>query len=201
MINKKINDFKYLKQLNKKFNSQKPYPNISIENFFEKEIVDSLIKNLEREKYFFSENDLYAFYRTFDLKNSKNKFIQLFREYILSEEFRKLIFDITNIKVKKNKVDLQSLKLVKTNYLLSHDDDVQKRKIAFVLYLSTLKKNEGGEFEIIEKDKKGVLKVKKTLSPKKNTLNIFRVENEKSYHSIREVLKNKERITIGGWFY
>ena len=144
---------------------------------------------------------MYAFYRTFDLKNSKNKFIQKFREYILSEEFRKLIFDITNIKVKKNKVDLQSLKLVKTNYLLCHDDDVQKRKIAFVLYLSTLKKNEGGEFEIIEKDKKGVLKVKKTLSPKKNTLNIFRVENEKSYHSIREVLKNKERITIGGWFY
>ena len=201
MLSKKYLDENNLKKIQKKFTKAKPYCFVNINNFFNEKFLQNLSKEVLKEKYYLEENDLYKFYRTFDLSNSKNKKIIDFKNYLLTEDFREVIFKMTNIKVQKDTLDLHSLKLTKTNYLLCHDDDIQKRKLAFIIYLNDMESKDGGEFEVIETQNKTPKKIVKKILPKFNSFNIFRVEKDKSFHSISEVLTNKKRLSISGWFY
>lgn len=182
--------------------SKEPFKHISIPNFLDNEDAESLLNELSNEDFYLEEHDLYTFMRTIDLEYTSNQIIQEFREEMLSEKIIKSIESLTDTKLKRNMIELHSLKLQNTHYLLPHDDRVQKRKIAFILNLTKdFGEDDGGHLELFNmNDKKEPVNIVKSIQPKFNQFNLF-VVSEKSFHQIREVTGNKERISISGWYY
>ena len=161
-------------------------------NFFSEKIF-SIIKNkIKNINYKFYSNDLYEFYKTEDFSKIN---LEEIRKIFLDKKVLEFLEKKFKIKINKNKIDIHSLKLKKNNYLLPHNDKVKNRKIAFILYLSNLKKNEGGEFCFVNEKK-----ILKKIIPQKNLFLCFQVDDN-SLHLIKEVEKDIERITIGGWYY
>mgnify|MGYP003342408719 CR=1 FL=1 len=66
------------------------------------------------------------------------------------------------IKLNK-KVDLFASLYQDTDFLLPHDDKLESRKIAFIIYLSNLEKKDGGE--VLELDLDGHLLILDDLAP------------------------------------
>lgn len=195
---------KYLEnvnELNKQFTSNKPFEYLSLENFFDESKIKELKMALIKEDYYLEEHDLYKFYRTIDFKNTSNSVVNEFRDFLLSKEFILFVEKITGVDIKTNEIDLHSLKLTNTHYLLCHDDQVQGRRIAFILNLAeNWVEKDGGELELFESKNSEPTNVIKSILPKFNTFNIFKVSH-KSFHQIAEVISNKERISISGWYY
>jgi len=198
-INLKYLENKNIENLKLEFNSTIQFSHISINDFFLESKLIEIQNELKSENYYLEETDLYQFYRTIDFKNSTNKKILEFRNFLMSDDFINYIEQITNLKLIKNKIDLHSLKLQNTNYLLCHDDRVENRKIAFIINFSNFKEEDGGILELIEIDKENNGKIFKRIIPKFNKFNMFEV-TDNSYHQISEVISNKDRITIGGWY-
>ena len=82
-----------------------------------------------------------------------------------------------------------------TDFLLCHDDQLEKRALAFILYLTTLQKDQGGALCFYDQKERLV----KRVIPQANTLVIFQV-SERSLHAVEEVIK-AERLAIGGWYH
>ncbi len=185
-----------------KFSCNKPFNNLSIPKFLDEKLARKIKNALKKEEYYIEENDLYKFQRTVDFKHLKNKTLKELRNNLLSEEFISYIENLTNTKLKRNKIDLHSLKLLNTHYLLCHDDDILGRKIAFILNLSENRSTkDGGNLELFECKNNKPFKICKSITPQFNQFNIFIVEPNKSFHQISEVLSNKQRISISGWFH
>lgn len=206
MLKKIVNlkHIKNLKTLNEEFTKNKPFENISINNFLKEEFAKELLKEIKKEEFYLEDHDIYQFLRTIDIKHSKNKKLQDFRKSLLNDEFIDFIENITQSTLDRKKIDLHSLKLLNTHYLLCHDDDIQDRKIAFIINLSeNWKKEYGGQLELFDsKNNLPTNKILKTVNPAFNQFNMFKVTPGKSYHQIKEVnTQNNERISISGWYY
>lgn len=180
------------------FIANTPFKNVIIDDFFNKEYLLRLKKELEKEKYYRESHDLYEFLRTVDFRNLDNKIIKEFRELIFSKEFINIIQEISQIELKNNIIELHSLRLQNGDYLLCHDDMVQKRKIAFIIYLSEVET--GGELELFGSNNGNPNEIVKKIKPKFNRFAMFEVSN-KSFHQIKEVEGKLERLSISGWFY
>jgi Rps23 Pro-64 3,4-dihydroxylase Tpa1-like proline 4-hydroxylase len=89
-----------------------------------------------------------------------------------------------------------------TDRLLCHDDELEGRKIAYILNLSTgFTRKDGGALAILDSDKKGRPRdIVRRVTPTCNTFTFFTV-SERSHHMVEEVLVKKDRLTIGGWFH
>lgn len=108
-----------------------------------------------------------------------------------------------------NKISASCSKYTTSNYLLTHDDMMSDRKIAFIYYISPyedLKEwttDMGGALDLFNTDKDGLpcYPVAKSIFPKNNQFVFFEV-SDKSFHQVAEVLtKNYTRISINGWFH
>ena len=157
--------------------------------------------SLKLETYYEESSDLYEFLRTVDFKNTKNKVIFEFRKFLLSVEFIVFLEKITSLKFIQNKIDMHSLKLENTHYLLCHDDRVESRKLAFVINFSNFEEKDGGALEFFKMNPNTFEgEVFESVTPKFSKFNIFEV-SDKSYHQITEVVSKKKRVTIGGWYH
>lgn len=189
-------------QIKEKFNNSLPFEHISIENFLKENLANKLKEALKNEEYYVEDHDLYRFLRTEDFNKAKSNILRELKEFFLSEDCIKFFENITKTKISRNRMDLHSLKLLKTHYLLCHDDQVEKRKFAFIIQLSEdFTEKDGGELELFNYDKnKNPTSVAVKVIPKFNQFNMFKI-SDISYHQINEVVSDKERITIGGWYY
>lgn len=183
----------------KKFQQNKPFPFLELSNFFQEEKTLSLLKALTKEKFFSKESDLFTFLQTNDFKGTKNKTLTAFREFLSSTEFVQYLSNLTGTKLNRH-LDIFGTIYRDTNYLLPHDDLLEKRRIAYFLYLSNLKEKEGGQLLLYDSIKGRPTKVDKKILPQFNTLAFFKVSN-KSFHQVEEVIGNNQRITITGWFH
>jgi Rps23 Pro-64 3,4-dihydroxylase Tpa1-like proline 4-hydroxylase len=201
-LNEDLISEKAIKDLKEEFKVNKPFEHLSINNFLIEKKAFELKKAIENLEFYEEDHDLYKFNRTVDFENFEDMIIESFRNFFLSKEFIEYIEKITNTNLDKTRIDLHSLKLTNTNYLLCHDDRVQDRKVAFILNLSeNWEKGDRGNLEFFETDSNDLpIKILKSILPKFNQFNIFLV-SEKSYHQISEVLTDKERLSISGWFY
>lgn len=104
-----------------------------------------LTEALQDEVWFPKNNDLYTFEQTDDLRVSELAPIKNFCRAIYSPEFRGFLESITGIKL-DDKVDISShiyrkgKEQVARSYsigstLLCHDDELEGRRIAFILYM------------------------------------------------------------------
>ncbi|KAH9501493.1 Prolyl 3-hydroxylase ogfod1 [Dermatophagoides farinae] len=151
-------------------------------------------------------NDLYSLKQSNDLKTYPllENIVTFFRIKV-----KLLLEEITGLKLNNN-VALTFSKYEQNDYLLCHDDQLEQRKIAFILYLvdEQWSATDGGQLELFatEPDAEGhydaqPTKITTKLTPKSNTLAFFEV-NSKSFHQVGEILTNRSpRWSINGWFH
>ena len=197
-INKKYLNENEIDRISTKFIKEKPYPHFVLNNFFNKVVVSKLKKEILKEKFYKQDRDLFSFLNTHELKYSQNKIIKDFFNFLCLMKFLKYIEELTNGKNLKS-IDMHAHLFKRGNYLLFHDDVVEGRKIAYIVYLSEgFKSKDGGRLQLY--DIKNSIKPIKNIVPTFNSFVCFKV-SKKSLHAIEEVKTNKQRLTIGGWFY
>jgi len=181
------------------FVKNKPYKHIIINNFLSEKRAKDLLRALKKERFEEKDSDLFQFRQTQELKYSKNKVVKEFYRFFSSKEFLDLVGKITGKKLRK--ADMAGTLYIDTDYLLCHDDRLEGRKIAYVYYLSEdFKEKDGGAFVLLDSKNKKVNKAAKKYYPKWNSLLLFEV-SKKSWHEVEEVVGNKKRYAIGGWFH
>ena len=90
-----------------------------------------------------------------------------------------------------------------TDHLLCHDDELEGRRVAFILYfVKDWSEKDGGTLDLFDRDDFGDPKdIVKRLVPKINSMAFFEV-TEKSFHQVAEVLTtDKQRLSVTGWFH
>jgi len=194
-INKKYLNLNKLGELKKIFLHSNPFSYLELKNFFNDYKLIKILKALSKEEFHEREADLFKFMQTEDFKLIKNKTLNDFRKFLLSDEFISLIKFITEFKL-INKIDMSGSLYQNTDYLLCHDDLLEGRKVAYFLYLSSMGDNEGGNLNLFDSE----MKVNDKITPKFNTFAFFEVSS-KSLHELEEVVVDKQRIAISGWFY
>ncbi len=185
--------------LKAKFQKAKPYQHIGISNFLKDfHPVFAAIKN---EQFFKKDSDLFTFSQTNNLFYSKNPVIQSAVKLFSSQTFSSLVSAISGIKLKPGALDVFGSLYEKTGYLLCHDDMVEDRKIAFILYLSeNFSRKDGGSLALYSNKKNHADKKTAAYPPMQNSLFIFKV-SEISWHEVGEILSDKKRYAIGGWLH
>jgi len=201
-INKEV--IESIDSLKKSFQKNKPFKHISIPNFLNPNIAEKILLSLDeiKNEYYLEDSDLYQFSRTKDIKHIKNEKLIEVRKFFFSKELKSFITTLTGQQISSKIGDFHSLCLTKGNYLLCHDDLVQGRKIAFILNLSKIwKAEDGGRLDLYSTDSKGMpLEIVASINPSFNQFNCFEVTPH-SFHQISEILTQKERKSLSGWFY
>lgn len=180
----------------------KPFKICRISNFLKNErFIETLKCELENYEHQRKSTDLYQFEKTNDLFDASDNYSKM-----LYQSFEK---DLTswmerNTSIKLNgTISMSSARYYETDYLLCHDDNMDDRRIAYILYLSKgWTEEDGGALELFDMDKHGApLKVVKSLIPEYNSLVFFEVIGN-SYHQVAEVITDdKCRWSVNGWFH
>lgn len=184
-----------------------PFQVATIDRFLENtSIITSLVKEMVMLNWERKQMDLYEFYQTTDLANVKSPFLSRFYEF-LKNEVRCYLQIVTGMKFQRVSASCSMYNF--GDHLLTHDDLLSDRLIAFVYYLSPWKDKQewdgsmGGALELFSTDDDGqpAFPVFKKIFPSNNKFVFFRVE-KKSFHQVGEVLtKEFPRLTINGWFH
>ena len=187
-------------EMNKEFNNNRPFKHIFITEFLKKDKAEELEKALRGENFERKESDLFRFSQTYDLQDSESQIILEFANLLESAEFAEFIGKIVGVQLRQGALDLFGSLYENTDYLLCHDDLLEDRKIAYLLYLSDLSEKEGGALALLGDKNEQPDRVEKRYYPKFNGFIVFAVTS-KSWHEVEEVIVNKKRYTIGGWMH
>lgn len=190
-----------LTTLSKRFRNAKPFPHVVIENFLDRNNHNRLLSKLKLESFTKKDSDLFTFKQTSNLFYSKSPVVAEAVTMFSSRQFAEMAGLISGIRLKPGAVDVSGALYEKTDYLLCHDDRLEGRKIAFILYLSeSFSTADGGALVFLTS--KGKHPAKKVIAypPLQNSLMMFVVSKE-SWHEVEEVLSDKKRYTIGGWLH
>ncbi len=188
--------------LQKRFSKEKPFSHIVLRDIFVPERFFALKLAVQKESFAHIDSDLFSFSQTKNLLLSKNMILREFIALLMSVEFCRLISNITRNDILLKKVDCSAFLYSKKDYLLCHDDRIDNRAIAYILYLNDdFNHSDGGALCLHSINfKKRPDVVKKIIIPLQNSLVLFAV-SPISFHSVQEVINPKNRLTVGGWFY
>uniref|UniRef100_A0A915AS86 Prolyl 4-hydroxylase alpha subunit domain-containing protein n=1 Tax=Parascaris univalens TaxID=6257 RepID=A0A915AS86_PARUN len=182
-----------------------PFPHFSLPSFLkDKKSAVNLRAELLKAEWSRKENDLYSLSQTGDLSSfDANKFPTLisYRDFI-ANDVRRWLEEASGIKLNE-KVSLTGSLYKFTDLLLPHDDQLEGRKFAFILYLvNDWHEEDGGQLKIYNCDERNhPVSVAKEILPAFNMFNIFEV-SPRSWHMVAEVLSpGANRLSINGWFY
>ena len=181
-----------------------PFPCGVINDFLSEPQCLSLLQ-AECEKLDFNEknNDLYKFQQSAALSSQTGGCIEKLRTRLLTD-VRSWIMDTMDVELEENTLDMFCAKYNQTDTLLCHDDELEGRKIAFILYLSrdSWTEKDGGLLELFNTDDNGDPgEVVRKLLPRQNSFAFFEV-SAVSFHQVSEVLsETKERLSLSGWFH
>mmetsp|Transcript_11877 Transcript_11877/g.21706 ORF Transcript_11877/g.21706 Transcript_11877/m.21706 type:complete len:599 (+) Transcript_11877:79-1875(+) len=123
-----------------------------------------------------------------------------------SSEFKELCQGISQCGPLSEQVDLSSQIYPHGGHLLCHDDVIGTRKISFIYYLSDTDPawsvEEGGALELYPREEGLPAAMPSAeLLPAGDSLALFVVEPGVSFHSVREVLGRRARVSIQGWLH
>ncbi|MBZ3889969.1 Prolyl 3-hydroxylase OGFOD1 [Sciurus carolinensis] len=179
-----------------------PFLHCVIPNFIQnQDFLEGLQKELLNLDFHEKYNDLYKFQQSDDLKKRKEPHISAVRK-LLFEDFRTWLSDISKIDLEST-IDMSCAKYEFTDALLCHDDELEGRRIAFILYLvPSWDRSLGGTLDLYNIDEHFQPKqIVKSLIPSWNKLVFFEV-SPVSFHQVSEVLsEEKSRLSISGWFH
>lgn len=179
----------------------KPFRVCKISNFIEnEEIMDEIKNELLDVKTRRNSIDLYQFEQSNEISTVNSQYLKLLYETFQTEMVAWMRKN-TNIELNGH-VSMSSACYTDTDFLLCHDDNLEDRRIAFILYLSkSWTEEDGGALDLIDTDENGLPRnVVKSLIPEYNSLVFFEVVHN-SYHQVAEVTSDKSRWSINGWFH
>lgn len=190
---------KEVRELREIFKGAEPFQHIGIANFLKDHV--NLFSAVKREKFFKKDSDLFSFSQTNNLFYSSNPIIQSAVNLFSSQTFSSLIGAISGMKLKPGALDVFASLYEKTDYLVCHDDRIEDRKIAFIVYLSdNFTQKDGGALALYSNKGKHARKKIVAYPPAQNSLFIFQV-SKVSWHEVEEVVSDKKRYAIGGWLH
>ncbi|KAL2089245.1 hypothetical protein ACEWY4_016144 [Coilia grayii] len=180
----------------------KPFPHCVINQFLQPEdFVSSLEKELLQLNFHTKSNDLYKFAQSDDLKNRTEPCITELRS-VLFGQFRSWLSDLLDVELEPT-VDISCAKYEHTDVLLCHDDELEGRRVAFILYLvPPWELSDGGTLDLFCTDEQGQpCSIVKSLVPSRNKLVFFEV-SPVSFHQVSEILSSEKfRMSVSGWFH
>ena len=182
------------------FVDSKPFSHLELPRFFNEKKVRAVLSAVEEEPMFLKDSDLFTFLQSNDFVSSSNKTVLEFREIMMSGEFTAVLCAFTGSRCESGRIDMSASVYANTHYLLCHDDRLEKRKLAYLVYLSDLNEGDGGELALYSSKNGKPTRIEKCIRPTFNSLVIFSVSTT-SFHMVKEVTRDIERIAIGGWFY
>uniref|UniRef100_A0A2R9AE77 2-oxoglutarate and iron dependent oxygenase domain containing 1 n=1 Tax=Pan paniscus TaxID=9597 RepID=A0A2R9AE77_PANPA len=153
-----------------------PFLHCVIPNFIQsQDFLEGLQKELMNLDFHEKYNDLYKFQQSDDLKKRREPHISTLRK-ILFEDFRSWLSDISKIDLEST-IDMSCAKYEFTDALLCHDDELEGRRIAFILYLvPPWDRSLGGTLDLYSIDELFQPKqIVKSLIPSWNKLVFFEV--------------------------
>ncbi|MGK0208890.1 MAG: Rps23 Pro-64 3,4-dihydroxylase Tpa1-like proline 4-hydroxylase [Patescibacteria group bacterium] len=198
-VNREIFTENSMNSVKKSYKKSEPFNHVVIEDFLTDELAKKLLAVIMKEKFIPKESDLFSMSQTDDLHFSSDEFVKKFNTDFLDWNFFAFISEITGIEF-KGTLSMAASKYSYTDRLLCHDDRLEGRKIAYILYLSEeFSTKDGGGFLMYDTREKGEAgSIAKKILPKFNSLLFFEV-TEKSFHAVEENFSQKDRFAIGGW--
>lgn len=195
-------DGKNVKRYAREFQHNKPFSHLVLKNFLQPKQLVFLRTALEKQEFEIKDTDLFYLQQTKELRNSNSIVFSSFYTMLSSSYFQKWLQEITDIQKLKNTIDFIGTNFPRCGYLLPHDDFYEHRKIAYTFYLSqTLCAKEGGVLELFAvNSENSPTKVVRSYPIQENSL-IFLKVTRQSYHQVTEMLTDKKRLTLGGWFH
>ncbi|XP_037104114.1 prolyl 3-hydroxylase OGFOD1 [Syngnathus acus] len=179
-----------------------PFPHCVIKNFIQSEnFLDNLQTELLTLNFHSKSNDLYKFKQSDDLRKRTEPHIAGLRSALFSQ-FRLWLEEVLGVKLEPT-VDISCAKYQYTDILLCHDDELEGRRVAFILYLvPPWLSSDGGSLDLYTTDAHfQPQSIVKSLVPSWNTLVLFEV-SPISFHQVSEVLsQDKCRLSLSGWFH
>jgi len=173
------------------FLSKKPYPHVVMDNFLDEEVATQILERLCTESFEYKESDLFTFKQTPMLQY--DDFLGFLREVL-----QPVVENLTGKKI--GEIDMHGSLYEDTDHLLCHDDQLEDRVIAYLLYLSDVDEADGGALTLYDEVNGKPGSVVKRVQPRFNRLVIFEV-SDVSFHAVEEVIADTQRIAIGGWFH
>uniref|UniRef100_A0A3Q0R0N9 Prolyl 3-hydroxylase OGFOD1 n=1 Tax=Amphilophus citrinellus TaxID=61819 RepID=A0A3Q0R0N9_AMPCI len=181
-----------------------PFPHCIIKNFISSQtFVENLQKELLELNFHEKSNDLYKFKQSDDLKKRAEPHIAGLRAALFGR-FRSWLGEVLGVELEPT-VDISCAKYEYTDVLLCHDDELEGRRVAFILYLvPPWQSSDGGTLDLYTTDSECCFQpqsIVKSLVPSWNTLVLFEV-SPVSFHQVSEVLsQDKCRLSLSGWFH
>nr|CAH0107368.1 unnamed protein product [Daphnia galeata] len=169
---------------------------------------DSFLHQLKHEllslNFHEKSNDLYKFHQSQDLKKVTTAAVSALKKFLYSD-FRQWLIQVTGIELNST-VDMSCARYNHTDVLLCHDDELEGRRIAYILYLvdEDWTSADGGNLDLYTVDeRKQPDRIVTSLVPVWNSLAFFSV-TPTSFHQVSEILaasSNKCRLSVSGWFH
>jgi Rps23 Pro-64 3,4-dihydroxylase Tpa1-like proline 4-hydroxylase len=174
----------------------------------------------------FKETDLFKLFQTSELgaideetmiRDLPN--LLRLRTILYSEQFRKIVQEITGCDELIDRVDCSSNAYANSCHLLCHDDVIGTRRVSYIIYLSDPDESwtaeDGGAIELYPLESSSIVKYDdageqgipvpiptKAHIPFFNSMLFFTVQPGRSYHSVQEVFsKTRPRLSISGWYH
>ncbi|KAI6178920.1 hypothetical protein M3Y98_00554100 [Aphelenchoides besseyi] len=213
VINEKYrrDEFKNFVQstLNGETPNSHPFPHFSLNEFIvsdkKSEVMENLKIELASSKFVEQNNDLHSIQQTTDVANLDDQKFPTLKSFhnFMRTTVREFIQKVTGFALNE-KVALTGSLYKQGDYLLPHDDSLDTRKVAFVLYLSKdWEEKFGGELALFNSNSNinRPIEVTKRLQPIYNTFVFFPVTTN-TWHSVEEVLDTSySRLSLNGWFH
>jgi Rps23 Pro-64 3,4-dihydroxylase Tpa1-like proline 4-hydroxylase len=179
-----------------------PFPCCVLDEFLsDNMLLTQLEVELKDQMFHQKSNDLYKFQQSDDLRECDGACITGLRDFLVSY-MKDWMQDITGIHL-TGQVDATCSIYNSTDTLLCHDDELEGRRIAFILYLvRDWMVSDGGTLDLFSVDEHGQPDViARSLLPTWNSFVFFEV-SPVSFHQVAEVLNSeKTRLSVSGWFY
>ena len=190
-----------INRVNRNFTNAKPFRYIVLKDFFDKKKLINVLNSLLKEEFAEKNADLFQFKQTEETSLTKDNVLKDFYNFFSSKEFGEYISKITGLKLDLGKIDMAGFVYQKTDYLLPHDDQLEGRKIAYVINLSNnFKRKDGGRLQFFSSKNDNPYKIIKSFIPNLNNFVLFEVSRH-SFHQVEEVMNNKDRVSLTGWFH
>jgi len=177
-----------------------PFTTCKINNVLESGFLQLLRDEVCDMDFVEKNNDLYKFHQSGELNECELPHVRSLRTMLI-KTLKPIISKMVGAEL-DDRLALFCGRYGRTDYLLCHDDELEGRRIAFILYLvPAWKEEDGGNLELFETDKNGNPGcVSRRLVPSDNSLVFFEV-SPVSFHQVSEVLADKTRLSLGGWFH
>ncbi len=184
--------------IKKQFSEAVPFPYVVLKDFFVLKKLKQMNAALQQESFKKLESDLLKFSQTNDLSSSSHPAIKQFYGFLSSPEFRAYMAMLSGFRLSSG-LDCMGSLYEDTSFLLPHDDRLESRKIAYMIYCSSSSKHDGGMLCLYDSKKDIPSRIVRRILPVENQFVFFAV-SKKSFHGVSEI-KRKKRLTMNGWFH